>query len=251
MRERGLLHTCDLTRAGVRHLMGSLVPMTVTRATNTPTASIPPGHIPGLAGGRDRTGSRRRVLPLLGLGLALGLVVVGLLPVGRAAWPVPRDSGVNVVVGPVGNCQGANTAGHANGRIPRRALCPVGHTDGGEQALLRADAAAAFLSLSAAWEADHGTPLCLRSAYRTYAEQAGLYARMPGIAAPPGVSDHGWGTAVDLCGGVQDPLSQQHAWMVQHGPEHGWVEPDWAQAGGSRPEPWHWEYEHSPRTFTG
>ena len=30
--------------------------------------------------------------------------------------------------------------------------------------------------------------------------------------------------------------------MVTHGPEHGWVHPSWAGAGGSRPEPWHFEY---------
>ena len=74
---------------------------------------------------------------------------------------------------------------------------------------------------------------------------------MPELAAPPGVSDHGWGTAADLCGGVQDAGSAEHAWMAQHGPEHGWDQPGWARAEGSRPEPWHWEYVHSPGTFTG
>jgi LAS superfamily LD-carboxypeptidase LdcB len=155
------------------------------------------------------------------------------------------------VVGPVGECGGQDTAAYANGRIPTRALCPAGSTDSGEQALLRADAAAALLDLADAWEADHGSALCVRSAYRSYARQAGLHARMPELAAPPGVSSHGWGTAVDLCGGIADATSPQHAWMAEHGPDHGWIQPDWAQAGGSRPEPWHWEYEYGPSTFTG
>ena len=199
---------------------------------------------------RPDFGSWGRASRLLGgLTLALGLVV-GLLLVGGRAWST-SGGGFNAVVGPVGECEGHDTAGYANGRIPTRALCPAGWSDRGEEVLLRADAAAAMLSLAAAWEAEHGTPLCVRSSYRSFAQQAGLFARMPDVAAPPGVSAHGWGTALDLCGGIADASSQEHAWMVQHGPEHGWVQPDWAQAGGSRPEPWHWEYEHSPRTFTG
>jgi LAS superfamily LD-carboxypeptidase LdcB len=159
--------------------------------------------------------------------------------------------GVNAVIGPVGECQGGETSGHANGRIPKRLLCPVGQTDLGDEALLRPDAAAAYLSLARAWQDDHGASLCLRSAYRTHKLQAALYARMPDIAAPPGESDHGWGTAVDLCGGIADPSSLQHAWMQQNGPEHGWIQPEWAQATGSRPEPWHWEYVHGPGTYGG
>ena len=192
----------------------------------------------------------RRVLRALGPGLALGLAVCVLLVTGHSLLAAP-PRGVNAVVGPVGECQGGETAGYANGRISKRVLCPVGQTDQGRAALLRPDAAAAFLSLARAWQADHGTPLCLRSAYRMHKQQAALYARMPDIAAPPGASDHGWGTAVDLCGGIADASSHQHAWMQQNGPEHGWIQPEWAQAAGSRPEPWHWEYVHGPGTYSG
>lgn len=192
----------------------------------------------------------RRLLGYLAVGVLLLGAVAGLLTAGQQLLPMAATT-ENAVVGPVGECRGGQTAGVANGRIPQRLLCPAGHTDDGDQALLRADAAAALLELAAAWEADFGTPLCIRSAYRSWGEQARLYARMPAVAAPPGVSAHGWGTAADLCGGVADASSRQHAWMVQHGPEHGWVQPEWARAGGSRPEPWHWEYVHSPATFTG
>lgn len=194
--------------------------------------------------------SRRRALSVIGLGLVLGLAAGVLLAAGHSLPQVPAHR-VNEVVGSVGECQGGETAGYANGRIPRRVLCPVGQTDQGSVALLRPDAAAAFRSLARAWEADHDTPLCVRSAYRTYKLQAALYARTPDIAAPPGESDHGWGTAVDLCGGIADPSSAEHAWMQQRGPQHGWIQPGWAQASGSRPEPWHWEYVHSPGTFHG
>ena len=30
--------------------------------------------------------------------------------------------------------------------------------------------------------------------------------------------------------------------MKQNGPLYGWFHPSWAAAGGSLPEPWHFEY---------
>jgi LAS superfamily LD-carboxypeptidase LdcB len=30
--------------------------------------------------------------------------------------------------------------------------------------------------------------------------------------------------------------------MQQNAALYGWFHPAWAQAGGSLPEPWHWEY---------
>ena len=100
---------------------------------------------PDMGTDRPDFGSGGRASRLLGLTLALGLVV-GLLLVGGRAWST-SGGGVNAVVGPVGECEGQDTAGYANGRIPTRALCPAGWTDRGEEVLLRADAAAALLSL--------------------------------------------------------------------------------------------------------
>jgi hypothetical protein len=62
---------------------------------------------------------------------------------------------------------------------------------------------------------------------------------------PVGQSIHGeWsdGSAVDFAdlGGFGAP---RHDWLRSHGGEHGWYQPGWAQAGGSLPEPWHWEYD--------
>ena len=62
----------------------------------------------------------------------------------------------------------------------------------------------------------------------------------------PGTSNHGWGVAADLCGGVQRFSTLQHVWLSQNAPKYRWVHPDWAQQNGSRPEPWHWEY--APRS---
>jgi D-alanyl-D-alanine carboxypeptidase len=30
--------------------------------------------------------------------------------------------------------------------------------------------------------------------------------------------------------------------MLTHAPLFDWFHPAWAEPGGSRPEPWHWEY---------
>jgi hypothetical protein len=30
--------------------------------------------------------------------------------------------------------------------------------------------------------------------------------------------------------------------VVGHGASYGWIHPTWAAQGGSRPEPWHFEY---------
>lgn len=127
-----------------------------------------------------------------------------------------------------------------NGSLGVDQLCGVG--DGH---LLRADAAATYLALNDAFRAAFGVPLALTDSYRSYGSQARLYAQKPGLAARPGTSNHGWGIAVDVFGGVDSFSSPQHAWMSARGSEFGWVNPGWARADGSRPEPWHWEFDAS------
>ena len=55
---------------------------------------------------------------------------------------------------------------------------------------------------------------------------------------------HGWGLAVDLCGGVESFDTPEHAWMVD---ARAGVRLDppvvGRRPGGSRPEPWHFEYD--------
>lgn len=131
----------------------------------------------------------------------------------------------------------------ANGRLPDRVLCEIPGT--GER--LRADAAVAFVRLARAYEQALGTPLCLTDGYRPLAEQKLLRRTKPRLAARPGASDHGWGTAVDLSCGVQSFRTGAHAWMAAHGPEHGWHLPRWARRGGGKPEPWHWEFDDGTR----
>lgn len=155
--------------------------------------------------------------------------VTGVLPATCSAPPPP--------VGPVAAVSGA-WGGWANGQIPADQLCRTG--SGPHR--LRCDAAAAYTAMSAAYEKAFGTPLCITDSYRSLDAQVDAHERKPGITAAPGTSNHGWGLAVDLCGGVNVFGTEQSSWMQVNAARFGWVLPDWAQRTGSNPEPWHWEY---------
>jgi hypothetical protein len=157
----------------------------------------------------------------------------------RSAVP-PIDALLGAAVArPEATCKGASTAGFANGQIPVDVLCPLWGTSG---QVLRADAAASFNALSRKYAETFRAPICVTDSYRDYASQVAVRAAKPTLAAVPGTSNHGWGVALDLCDGVQVFGSPQHEWLRQHAMAYGWFHPSWAQAGGSKPEPWHWEY---------
>lgn len=82
----------------------------------------------------------------------------------------------------------------------------------------------------------------MTDSYRSYDDQVRVYAEKPTLAAIPGTSNHGWGTALDLCGGIERFGTAQHQWMLLNGPLFGWFHPAWAEPTGSKPEPWHWEF---------
>lgn len=152
----------------------------------------------------------------------------------------PVGAGDNRVTGRVGSCAGGDDIQqYPNGQIPVGALCALASSPGH---FLRADAAYAFDRLSNAYAQRFGAPICVTDSYRSLAEQISVFARKPGLAARPGTSNHGWGTATDLCGGIQSFRSAQHHWMLMNAPLYGWFHPAWAQATGSKPEPWHWEF---------
>jgi hypothetical protein len=161
------------------------------------------------------------------------------------AWAGPTATGSgagqdNRVTGPVGTCRGGDSVEqYPNGEIPGPALCPLRAAPAHH---LRADAAYAFDRLSYAYAGRFGTLPCITDSYRSYAQQVQVYRRKPGLAAVPGTSNHGWGTALDLCGGIQSFTSAQHAWMLLNAPLYGWFHPAWAEPDGSKPEPWHWEF---------
>jgi len=133
----------------------------------------------------------------------------------------------------------ASLQGYANGQVPSSALCGLSFD---RSALLRCDAADSLDALDAAFAAKFGTHLTISDSYRSYSAQVACRAAKGSLCAAPGTSNHGMGVAVDLGGAVQTFGTAQHQWMRENAPAFQWTLPDWARAGGSKPEPWHWEY---------
>jgi LAS superfamily LD-carboxypeptidase LdcB len=125
---------------------------------------------------------------------------------------------------------------YPNGLIPARYLCPLPE----KQRMLRADAALAFYKLDAAFKARFKKDMCLTDSYRSLADQQRIYSQRPAFAAVPGSSNHGLGTAVDICGGVQNQGSVPFNWLLANSKKYGWSHPQWAYV--SPFEPWHWEF---------
>lgn len=135
-------------------------------------------------------------------------------------------------------CAPDNGAVYQNGRLPSSALCPIGI----QSHKLRPYAAASFIEMNKAYKAHFGKDICITDSYRPYHVQVSLKRRKPRLAATPGKSNHGWGNATDLCGGINSFGTPQHKWMRANGERFGWRHPKWAQINGSKPEAWHFEF---------
>ena len=136
-------------------------------------------------------------------------------------------------------CTGASTTDQANGNLDPAALCPV-WTAPGER--LRGDAARAYNAMSQAKARATGTALCVTDAYRPYREQVIVYAQNPAMTAVPGTSKHGWGQAVDLCGGAERYDGAAYLWLKANTGRYGWRHPGWAEPGQRQEKPWHWKF---------
>lgn len=156
-------------------------------------------------------------------------------PAVTVAFPLTTDE-IGEVVSVASTAYKAPAA--SNGQIPSNQLCPVGvgtHR-------LRCDAAFQFAQLNDAFAHKFGYRIGITDSYRTLASQFAVKAEKPGLAAVPGTSNHGWGLALDLNGAVAHFGTAERAWLVANGPSFGWIAPGWANAGGSKPEPWHYEF---------
>jgi hypothetical protein len=121
-----------------------------------------------------------------------------------------------------------------NGNLPASWLQEVAGV------LLEPDAADAMADMMEHARRD-GAVLALTDGYRTFEQQVTLKATKGHLAARPGTSMHGWGLAVDFDMRVTD-----FAWLREHAAGYGWIHPPWARPGGSKPEPWHWEFVGRP-----
>ncbi len=133
-------------------------------------------------------------------------------------------------------CDGEAAGTGSNGQIPSSELCTL--WDGRTQ--VRADAAVALAELNEAYKAAWGESMCITDGFRSYSQQVATKAAKGYLAAVPGTSNHGWGLAVDIC--PETYSGSRWDWLAANAPAYGWDNPDWARPGGSKYEPWHWEY---------
>ncbi|MCR2784657.1 MULTISPECIES: D-alanyl-D-alanine carboxypeptidase family protein [unclassified Microbacterium] len=136
-------------------------------------------------------------------------------------------------------------------------LVSAGAMPGGNQAILRADAAAALSEMAAAAEAA-GREIGVQNGYRSFGMQQSIYAAhvedrgVAGadlVSARPGFSEHQSGLTADVvaCDGVcghLDDLAGTPAdrWIREHAWEYGWIvryEEGYTAITGYAHEPWH------------
>ena len=131
------------------------------------------------------------------------------------------------------------------GKLSEKELAPLPWAPG---YAVRADVVDGLVKLNDAYRAHFGEDLTVNSAYRSYDQQVEVYdPEDPNpLAAPPGCSNHGLGTAVDLSMGPEGFDGDRYAWLKEHAEQFGWTHPDWAEPNGRLPEPWHWQSVKTP-----
>lgn len=131
--------------------------------------------------------------------------------------------------------------------------------EGERNARLAKDAAIAFDALFDLYESDNfpgKAPLVISDGYRTFEQQKIIYDSLPGQAAQPGFSNHGWGLAMDILG-IANPIARLrknkidrasvfkcpvYRWLFENGWKFGIYNPEVLRNGSSVDEWWHWEY---------
>lgn len=129
--------------------------------------------------------------------------------------------------------------GCTNGKIPSHLMASP---DFNTRHLLNASAADALNKLNAMYKENFGKDISITDSYRSYEGQVRCRATKGNLCAVPGTSNHGWGLALDLGGGINRFNTAQYNWMLNNAPKCGWENPSWARQGGSKPEAWHWEF---------
>ncbi|WP_166941291.1 M15 family metallopeptidase [Cellulomonas sp. IC4_254] len=134
----------------------------------------------------------------------------------------------------------------SNGHMPASAMCqvPWGTDQLGFAQYLRCDAADALTALNEAFRAQFGASVDMDLTYRSYEDQVAMKAAFGGLAAAPGTSSHGLGTALDVqeWPGTYGFGTARYDWLVANGPTYGWYAPARVRQGQPYAEYWHFEY---------
>ncbi|MFE5338643.1 D-alanyl-D-alanine carboxypeptidase family protein [Isoptericola sp. NPDC056578] len=188
------------------------------------------------AGGASRSGARAGVAQASAVKQTAGGATVTVSNKAKMSVETLDRGEIEAAPPVLPGCEGFASGSGSNGQIPSSELCTL--WDGRTQ--VRADAAVKLAELNEAYKAAWGESMCITDGFRSYAQQVATKAAKGYLAAVPGTSNHGWGLAVDIC---PDTYSgSRWAWLAANAPAYGWDNPDWARPGGSKYEPWHWEY---------
>jgi|TARA_R100000482_G_scaffold124710_1_gene78536 hypothetical protein len=131
------------------------------------------------------------------------------------------------------------SAGGGGGRTSK--IGPYGYEPFKGRYGLTVPASDSFTKLESAYRNTFGENFSVGTAWRSMDEEAYYWNRyLSGqgpMASKPGTGVHGYGTAVDINGSINNVGSKQHAWLRQNAAQFGW---HWV--GQRWNEPWHWEY---------
>jgi D-alanyl-D-alanine carboxypeptidase len=173
---------------------------------------------------------------------ATGSSAADLAAAAAAAKAKAAAGGVPVWVTSVPTADGDGSNGH----MPMSSMCLIGWgTDQiGSPQYLRCDAADALARLNDAFRARFGESLAMDLTYRSYDEQVRIAAYYGALAATPGTSSHGLGTALDVqeWPSVYGFGTERYVWLVANAPTFGWFAPARVRETGAYPEYWHYEY---------
>ena len=132
---------------------------------------------------------------------------------------------------------GSTTNTYPNGMLPDSALCALGAQWPGQKVLCGVDDK--FAALNNAFKQQFGTDMIVKDSYLTLDQQKQCKGA---TCATPGSSQNGCGVAIDFGGDVAKVGTAEYTWVEANAVMYGWIEPDWASQGGSKPDPGHWEY---------
>jgi len=122
-----------------------------------------------------------------------------------------------------------------NGRAPMSALSQISYDT---RHYLRPDAAIQFERLNELFKDTFGYDIPITDSWRSLQSQINIRASRPHLAAVPGTSLHGLGTALDLGGNIARRGTREWNWLNENGPYFGWFQFTSA---------WHFEF-HPERT---
>ncbi len=132
--------------------------------------------------------------------------------------------------------------GQKNGKIPERMLVAIGWDK--EKTLIAAPALKDLNRLNTAFKKKFGHNLDIDLAYRTRATQDAYWVELgPYVAARPGTSNHGWGTAIDVPETYNYSFrGKYHKWLKANSKKFNWVHRKILEEGSPYAEAWHFDY---------